>query len=852
MFTTSEIRRAYLDFFVKQYGHTEVAASSLVPDNDPTLMFTNSGMVQFKDVFTGNRTLPYTKATTSQKSLRAGGKHNDLDNVGYTTRHHTFFEMLGNFSFGDYFKEEAIAFAWEFITKIVGLPKEKLSVTVHSSDNEAAVFWKKIAGFSDDKIISIDTNDNFWMMGDTGPCGPCTEIFYDHGEGIAGGPPGSPEAEGDRFVEIWNIVFTQFDSLPDGSRINIKKPCIDTGMGLERLTAILQGVHDNYDIDLFQSIISDIKKITNQDNPRYRYHYNVIADHIRAVCFMIADGISPSSDGRGYVLRRIIRRALRHGYNMGVKEPFLYKLTSSVKNAMGEHYNELIRYEKSITELLKTEEEMFMKTIENGMDILNEELTNLGSGENFPVEIAYKLYNTYGFPFDLTQDVLKNEGKTVDESKFNKISEIEKEKSRNAWTGTGDSFTDKIWFDIKDETEFLRGGNDCYDANITTIVKNGEIVLSAKAGDSVYIVTNKTPFYAESGGQAGDTGIITQDTGIADIIDTKKIASLHVHICTVLSGTIFVEKQTKLELHSIKRMNCSRNHTCTHMLQKALQTVLGSHVAQKGSQVTCEKIRFDFIHNKIIEKHELDLVEEIVNTHIDMALPVITEIMPLEKAMDSGAMSFFGEKYPKNVRVVTIGDNWSKELCGGEHVSNTIQIKMFKVIGVSSIGSGIRRIEAVTGSGIVKYFEEIEEKLREKMENQIETIKVLQKKKISDTEVNYSIENLQNGSLFMTANFIDKNHKSIMHLIDIEKTSSKQPKFLVISNKNSKNDKFSMVIYTNIGDIDLVSIANEAAQKSGIGIKCGGRKDLAQCGGIEGTKLDSFIANFKELGQLHL
>ena len=729
--SVNDIRSEFIKYFVEK-GHEHVPSSSLVPDNDPTLMFANSGMVQFKDVFTGKKALPFRRATTSQKSLRAGGKHNDLENVGYTARHHTFFEMLGNFSFGDYFKEEAIGFAWECLTKRFSLPKEQLIVTVHSSDEEAAGLWRKIAGLEDSRIIRIPTNDNFWSMGDTGPCGPCSEIFYDHGDKIQGGPPGSPEQDGDRFIEIWNLVFMQFETLADGSRVSLPKPSIDTGMGLERIAAVLQGVHNNYDIDLFKSIISEIQEITGKRNSEFTYHNNVIADHIRAISFMITDGITPSNDGRGYVLRRIIRRALRHGYMMGMRDPFLYRLVESVKNAMGGHYKELVTHENTVKQILKSEEESFMKTIDKGMSIFQTELNKLSSSNNFPADVAYKLYDTFGFPFDLTQDILRVKNKTIDESEFNKIADAQKELSKKGWSGTGDSFTEKVWYDIKseiNEVEFVRGTPEL-ESKVLYIVKDSAMVNFANSGEEVFIVTEKTPFYAESGGQSGDSGFLETDNSVVEVLDTKNIAGVVVHKCVVKKGVVDVGDKVDLKIDLKKRLNCSRNHTATHVLQSALRNVLGNHVAQKGSLVTSERLRFDFVHSGTIELSDVEKIEELVLTAIDASMVVDIDVMTIDEARNAGALALFGEKYPELVRVVSIGDedgSFSKELCGGEHVSNTSQIGSFKILSVASIGSGIKRIEAITGRAVREFLEDEVSKNQEKIDSQNSVIKKLEK-----------------------------------------------------------------------------------------------------------------------------
>ncbi len=860
MSTTSDMRRSFLDFFVKKKGHEEFPSSSLMPKNDPTLMFTNSGMVQFKDIFTGKKVTSLKRATTAQTCLRAGGKHNDLENVGYTSRHHTFFEMLGNFSFGDYFKEEAITWAWEYITKILSLPQKKLLVTVHSSDEMAASLWKKIAGFSDDKIIRIPTNDNFWMMGDTGPCGPCSEIFYDHGEKIQGGAPGSQNEDGDRFIEIWNLVFTQFNTLEDGTRVSLEQPCIDTGMGLERIAAVMQGVSSNYHIDLFKEIISDIKHITSIDNPKFEHHYNVIADHIRAVCFMIAHGIMPSNDGRGYVLRRIIRRAIRHGYTMGLRDSFLHKLVESVKKTMGGHYKELIHFENNIVETIKTEELSFMKTINKGMFILTSELEKIGSTSVFPADVAYKLYDTFGFPLDLTQDILKSDKKTINEIDFIKISNENKEKAKKAWVGTGDSSVDKVWYDLKSnigDIGFLRKTSQ-FTCDIEAIIQNGEIVDSVKESkEPVYIVCKTTPFYAEAGGQSGDVGLIIQGkpnqtdinpnyANYADVIDTKIIAGVHAHECIVKRGTISSYKKATLRVAPEKRLACSRNHTATHLMQSALKEVLGTRIYQNVSQVTPDRLRFDFTYTGEIDKLQIARIERIVNNRIEgivynkkyEGLPVKTEVMPIEEAMKSGAIASFGEKYPKVVRVVTIGeDDWSKELCCGEHVSNTLEIKNMKILSVSSIGFGIKRIEAITGDCVRKYLEKENYKLSEKIiDLQIDN-KMLKKQiieLISNKNINFKEEILKNGIKFMISHVEDMEHEAILNRIDKEKSCDGK-KIVLITNTHTQKNKFSVCLFAN-NNIDAIDILKKTDEN----IKVGGRKDLAQAGGLLLEKLVDF------------
>lgn len=851
LFSVNEIRAEFIKYFVGN-GHTHVKSSSLVPDNDPTLMFTNAGMVQFKDTFTGKKILPYKRATTAQKCLRAGGKHNDLENVGYTARHHTFFEMLGNFSFGDYFKAEVIDFAWNLVTKRFELPQEKLLVTVHSSDEEAASIWKKVSGLAEAKIIRIPTNDNFWSMGDTGPCGPCSEIFYDHGEEIPGGVPGSENEDGDRFIEIWNLVFMQFETLADGSRMKLPKPSIDTGMGLERIAAVLQGVHSNYDIDLFKTLIADVKNLTNTDDAKYVAHYNVIADHIRAVSFMIADGIIPTNEGRGYVLRRIIRRALRHGYMMGMKEPFLYKLVSSVKNVMGDHYTELTTNEKTIQQVVKNEEDGFMKTIDKGMFILRQELEKLGSSNIFPADVAYKLYDTYGFPFDLTQDILRNEGKRVNEVEFDKIASDQKELSKKAWAGTGDAFTEKVWFDVAEKVGkvLFDYGISKQNSNIVALVKNSEMVDKLEAGDDGCIVTKSTPLYAESGGQIGDTGTISLDSNLAEVLDTKKIAGITVHKCKVTHGILRINDEVKLAVNTMRRLWSARNHTATHVLQAVLRKVFGTHVVQKGSLNTDEKLRFDFLHNEAITKEQIREIERQVRDVIDESMPVKTYETDYESAVNSGVLALFGEKYPDKVRVVEIGDGFSAELCGGAHLKNTAQIGCFKIIAVSSVGSGIKRIEALTGRVLAEYYEEQLNENSKRIEMLQSDIKALGRQVSELKSHSFSdelkFETEQIGTIEIRHTFVsDIDQKMILALIDREKNSDDKF-YMIIGNQNSKTGKISVCVYASEKAIENGVDAKTLVERIHLGIKFGGRPDLVQFGGIDMDVFGKMVFEIKQ------
>ena len=855
--TVSSIRQEFLNYF-KDLNHNIIESSSLVPENDPTLLFTNAGMVQFKDVFTGKKILPFRRATTSQKCLRAGGKHNDLENVGYTTRHHTFFEMLGNFSFGDYFKKEVIPFAWEFVTKYLCLDPSKLYITVHSSDEEAAKYWKLITGFSDEKIIRIPTNDNFWAMGDTGPCGPCSEIFYDHGNSIKGGLPGTKDADGDRFIEIWNLVFMQFETLLNGQRVNLPKPSIDTGMGLERITAVLQGVHSNFHIDLFKNIINDIVNITNKPYEENEASNNVIADHIRAVSFMISDGIIPSNEGRGYVLRRIIRRALRHGYSLGMREPFLYKLVQSVSNVMGDHYKELINNQSNIISILKGEEEGFMKTIDNGMHILYKAIYKLGSSTVFPADIAYKLYDTFGFPFDLTQDILRSENKTVSIEEFDKLVLKQKENAKKNWVGTGDTFTDKIWYEIEknnDKIEFIRHTTQLENSEILYIVNNNkEQVNIANAGDNIYIILNKTPFYATAGGQLGDSGILEINNNKAEVIDTIKIAGLIVHKCTIIEGQFKVHDTVIAKLDKYKRLATARNHTATHMLHKALKIVLGDKIFQQGSLVAPDKLRFDFCYDKSLTQDEIKQVEDIVLANIDNSYDVKAEIISKEEAIKRGAIALFNEKYPGQVRMVTIGEDFSKELCFGEHVDNTAQIGTFKIISNSSIGSNTQRIEAITGRCVRQYFEEELNKSSNIINNQNQSINKLNKE-IEVLKSNLFIDNINilceniNDIKFEYSIVKDENPKNILSLID-KKKSSQEKLLLIICNELSKSNKFTVYIFiSNLlqNELKLSDIIDVINNKLNLNIKQTKRKDLLQFGGITKEVFNNCIEIIKSI-----
>ena len=706
MASVSDIRRTFLEYF-RTNGHEVVDSSPLVPRNDPTLMFTNAGMVQFKNVFTGLEKRAYSRAATSQKCVRAGGKHNDLENVGYTARHHTFFEMLGNFSFGDYFKERAIELAWNLITKEFGLKPDRLCVTVFSEDDEAAAHWKKLTGFPDHKIIRIPTSDNFWAMGDTGPCGPCSEIFFDHGEHIPGGPPGSPDQDGDRFIEIWNLVFMQFEQVTREERVSLPKPSIDTGMGLERIAAVLQGKHNNYDIDLFRSIIEAVAHETgvSPDGPQGASH-KVIADHLRATSFLIADGVLPSNEGRGYVLRRIMRRAMRHAHILGAQDPVVFKLVPTLVKEMGDAYPELTRAQPLITETLKLEETRFKKTLGTGLKLLEDETRGLQPGGMLKGEVAFKLYDTFGFPLDLTQDVLRARNIKVDTAGFEKSMDEQRAKARAAWAGSGETADQAIWFDVRQKagaTEFLGYDTERAEGKIVAIVHDGKEVPALKAGQTGWLIANQTPFYAESGGQMGDTGRMVGGNGVADIADVHKmVGDLHAHHATVETGEIKVGDDVAMSVDAIRRAQLRAHHSATHLLHEALRRHLGTHVTQKGSLVAPDRLRFDISHTKAISQEELRRVEDEVNERIRLNSSVTTRLMTPEEAITAGAMALFGEKYGEEVRVLAMGgadgEKYSVELCGGTHALRTGDIGLFRIVGEGAVSAGVRRIEAVAGN----------------------------------------------------------------------------------------------------------------------------------------------------------
>lgn len=864
--TVNQIRKTFLNYFEKN-GHKIIPSSSLVPDNDPTLMFTNSGMVQFKNIFTGAETAPYKRATTSQKSVRAGGKHNDLDSVGYDVRHHTFFEMLGNFSFGDYFKEEAINYAWELVTKEFGLPKDRLAVTVFHTDEVSRNIWKKVSGLPDDRIIGIATKDNFWQMGDTGPCGYCSEIFYDHGPEVWGGLPGTPEEDGDRWIEIWNLVFDEFEDLPDGSRIPLKQKCIDTGMGLERISAILQGVHSNYDIDLFRNLTADIAKIAGTDpkGPLESSH-NVIADHLRSMSFLIADGVLPSNEGRGYVLRRIMRRAMRHAYLLGVKEPMIYKLLPSLQREMGEAYPELYRAQNLISDTIKTEETRFLRTLDKGLRLLDDETKNLKEGDELSGATAFKLYDTYGFPLDLTQDALKAKNINVDTRGFDEAMEKQRAEARRNWAGSGDAGTDKIWFELQDKlgsTEFLGYNTLRADAEITALVQNGREISEISAGE-FYLLANQTPFYGEMGGQVGDIGTIVGDGFEIEVTDTKKkLDGLWVHVCKMLNGSVRKGTFASFRVNEENRHAIEANHTVTHLLHHALQEKFGASVTQKGSMVAADKMRFDIAYPKQISEPEIRDLENAVNRLIRANLPVHTNIMNQEDAINAGAMALFGEKYGDEVRVVCVGDGVSMELCGGTHVKQTGSIGYFNIVSESAIAAGVRRLECVTGSAAEKFTQDIEDRLHRvgaclkagfnDIENRV--VQLLEEKKKLEAQIfdlkkkfvsNKAADNPDkfeavNGVKFVAKIIENIPPKELKAFIDEIKAQSKDN--TVVAFFSPAEGKVSVVIGVsdNIKDrlpaTNLIKVVAPFVGAQG----GGGRPDMAQTGGSDDTRLNEAI-----------
>jgi alanyl-tRNA synthetase len=881
----NEIRSTFLNYFAAQ-GHEIVPSSPLVPRNDPTLMFTNAGMVQFKNVFTGVEKRPYQRATTSQKCVRAGGKHNDLDNVGYTARHHTFFEMLGNFSFGDYFKDRAIELAWNLVTKEFGLPKDKLTATVYIDDDEAFGLWKKIAGLPESRIIRIAGSDNFWQMGDTGPCGPCSEIFYDHGDKVWGGPPGSPEAEGDRFIEIWNLVFMQFEQLAPGVRNPLPKPSIDTGAGLERIAAVLQGKHDNYDIDLFVALIHAIAELTGADpQGEQKASLRVIADHLRASSFLIADGVLPSKEGRGYVLRRIMRRAMRHAQLLGARDPLMYRLVWALVREMGQAYPELVRAESLIEETLRLEETRFRKTLERGLTILDEKSSSLRKGDMFDGDTAFTLYDTYGFPLDLTQDALRNRGISVDIASFTDAMDLQRAKARAAWAGSGDTASENVWFPLREKlgaTEFLGYETETAEGVVAALVKDGKDVESLKAGESGTIVLNQTPFYAESGGQVGDTGLMTGEGVRFRVTDTqKKAGDLFVHLGIVEQGTLKPGTAMLLEVDHGRRASIRANHSATHLLHEALRQVLGDHIAQRGSLVAPDRLRFDFVHQKPITQHELSRIEDIANDVVLENGEVTTRLMAMDDARDSGARALFGEKYGDEVRVVSMGHagrdgaasnalGWSVELCGGTHVRRTGDIGLITVTNESAVSSGVRRIEALTGrharqhaNDTIALAKSAAGELRTTIDEMPARIAALmEERKKLERDLSDARKKLAmgggaslNGTAASAAAGVREVGNVKLMMRSVEGIEMKDLKSLVDDGKKqlgsgvvaivgvTEEGKAGVVVgvtsdlTSRYNAVDLVRVASEALGGKG----GGGRPDMAQAGGPDGAKASAAL-----------
>ncbi len=879
----NEIRSVFLDYF-RNNGHEVVASSPLVPRNDPTLMFTNAGMVQFKNVFTGLEKRSYSRATTSQKCVRAGGKHNDLDNVGYTARHLTYFEMLGNFSFGDYFKEHAIELAWNLITREFGLPKDKLLVTVYHTDDEAAGLWKKIAGFSDDRIIRIPTSDNFWAMGDTGPCGPCSEIFIDRGEHIWGGPPGSPEEDGDRFLEFWNLVFMQYEQVSKDERIDLPRPSIDTGMGLERMASILQGVESVFETDLFRHLIeataSALGRGPDQDN---KASFRVIADHLRSSCFLIADGVLPSNEGRGYVLRRIMRRAMRHGQLLGASEPLMWKLVPALVREMGQAYPELVRGEALITETLKLEETRFRKTLARGLGLLEEATVGMATGAMLDGETAFKLYDTYGFPLDLTQDALRQRGISVNLDGFDDAMQRQRAEARASWAGSGEAATETIWFALRERlgaTEFLGYDTEKAEGIVLSLVRDGKEIEAAAVGETVAVVVNQTPFYGESGGQVGDTGRISGDGFSVEITDTQKKADgLFIHLGKVVSGVLKRGAAVELEVDHARRSKLRANHSATHLIHEALREVLGTHVAQKGSLVAPDRLRFDISHNKPISPEELEQAERTANEIVVQNGPVTTRLMSVDDARAEGAMALFGEKYGDEVRVVSMGTAlhgekanrpYSVELCGGTHVGATGDIGLVRIVSDSPVAAGVRRIEALTGEAARKYLDEQEQRLKAtaailkvapaEVQARVETL--LDERKKLERELGEARRKLALGGGgsadassgnetvagvgFLGRTVSGVSPKDLKPLADEGKKSLGSGVVVFIG--AGEDNKASVVVgvtddlTTRFSAVDLVRAASAALGGQG----GGGRPEMAQAGGPDAGRADAAIAAVKE------
>lgn len=877
MISTNDIRRSFLDYFGSN-GHDVVPSAPLVPYNDPTLMFTNAGMVPFKNVFTGLETRAIPRATSSQKCVRAGGKHNDLDNVGYTARHHTFFEMLGNFSFGDYFKEQAITHAWTLLTKEWGLAKDKLLVTVYHTDDEAFGLWQKIAGLSEDRIIRIPTSDNFWSMGDTGPCGPCSEIFFDHGDHIWGGPPGSPEEDGDRFIEIWNLVFMQFESQADGSRVSLPKPSIDTGMGLERIAAVMQGEHDNYDIDTFKALIAASESLTGvKAEGETRASHRVIADHLRSTSFLLADGVLPSNEGRGYVLRRIMRRAMRHAHLLGAKDPLMHRLVPSLVTEMGAAYPELGRAQALIQEVLEREETKFRQTLDKGLKLLDEATDGLGEGGTLAGETAFKLYDTYGFPYDLTEDALRSRGISVDKDGFDAAMAQQKAAARAAWKGSGEAAAGEVWFDIAERvgaTEFTGYTSTTGEAQVVAIVKDGKEVESASAGDAVTIITNQTPFYGESGGQMGDAGVITGADGLSiAIADTAKpLGRLHAHGGKVESGSVKVGDAVVLAIDVARRDAIRANHSATHLLHAALRNRLGAHVTQKGSLVAPERLRFDFSQPTALTPDDIAAIEAEVNAEIRGNEVVNTRLMSPEDAIAAGAMALFGEKYGEEVRVLSMGSkaegkNFSVELCGGTHVRALGDIGVLRIVSESAVSSGVRRIEALTGEGARQWFVNREEQLKAAAsalrttpdEVEARVVALLDERRKLERELAEAKKALALGGGGAAAQAADEtingvtfsgqvidglDAKELRGLLDTAKQRMGSGVAVIVAVNEGKGAIAAAVTDDLTGKVSAVDLVRAGVAALG-GKGGGGRPDMAQGGGPDGAKAAEAIAAVK-------
>jgi alanyl-tRNA synthetase len=870
MASSNDIRATFLDYFARN-GHAVVPSSPLVPRNDPTLLFTNSGMVQFKNVFTGQEKRTYSRATTAQKSVRAGGKHNDLDNVGHTARHHTFFEMLGNFSFGDYFKEQAIFYAWDLLTQDFGVPREKLLVTVYSEDDDAAVLWAKIAGLPESRIIRIPTSDNFWRMGDTGPCGPCSEIFYDHGEGIPGGPPGSPDEDGDRFIEIWNLVFMQFEEGPPGTRVPLPRPSIDTGMGLERFAAILQGKHDNYDTDTLRALILASADETGQDpDGPFRVSHRVVADHLRSTAFLIADGVLPSNEGRGYVLRRIMRRAMRHAHMMGARDPMMWRLVPALVRQMGAAYPELPRAEALVTETLRLEETRFKAMLDRGLGLLSEEVGRLPSGAPLPGEVAFKLHDTYGFPLDLTQDALRDQGRAVDIAGFEASMAEQRRRARAAWAGSGDAATERVWFDLRERvgaTEFLGYSTETAEGVIAALVVGGHPVECAPAGTEVAVVLNQTPFYGESGGQVGDTGVISGPSLRITITDTqRKLGDLFVHYGRIEEGEATVGVPVVAEVDHARRTAIRAHHSATHLLHEALRRRLGEHVTQKGSLNGPDRLRFDVSQPTPIGRDDLAWVEAEVNARIRENSEVTTRLMTPDQAVAEGAMALFGEKYGEEVRVVSMGAGsgnrpaWSIELCGGTHVRRTGDIGFLRIVSEGAVSAGVRRIEAVAGEAAEAAVNLSERRLHEaagllranpaelsdrvgalleerrKLERQVAELQ----RKLATGEASGGVEQVA-GIQLAARNLGDVPARDLKGLAD---SIGKQLGSGVVALVSTAEGKASVVVGVSsdlTGRFNAVDLVRAAAAAVG-GKGGGGRPDMAQAGGPDAAAADAALA----------